>query len=119
LKKAACVYGLLIFYLHNFYKKSPLEWYCQKRLPCIVTLDEYRLITDTFTQLQQLWIKGCQVDCRVDGTSTFLLFQLKDFYVEIEYEKVKKKFLGIKTFQDGILLDTYISNIDLSTLLTE
>jgi hypothetical protein len=84
-----------------------------------MTLDEYRLITDSFSQLQQLWIKGTQVDSRVDGSSTFLFFQLKDFYVEIEYEKDKKKFTAIKTFQDGILLDKSISNIDLSTLLNQ
>jgi hypothetical protein len=104
-----------LFFIYIFFH----EGWLPECLPCLVTLDEYRLITDTFTQLQQLWIKGIQVDSRVDGTSTFLLFQLKDFYVEIEYEKEKKKFIAIKTFQDGILLDKYITNINLSSLLKQ
>jgi hypothetical protein len=82
-----------------------------------MTLNDYRLLTDEFTKMQQLWINGNEVHRRIKGASTFLLYQLKDFYVEVEFETDRKKIIAVKTFQDGILLDQYISTIDISTLL--
>lgn len=74
----------------------------------------------TFEELQQVenvWKKGTLLGRRIENFHTLWLYMLDDTYVEITFHTHFNVLLSITYFKDTELLEPYLSEIDLSSLL--
>ncbi|MCR8668242.1 hypothetical protein NO995_11145 [Aestuariibaculum sp. M13] len=51
--------------------------------------------------------EGTFVDYKVEAVIRFALYAIDMFFVEIEYNRVDNKILGLRSFKTGELLDKY------------
>ena len=80
-------------------------------------LYEFNALDET-SQAALVWCASHIADRHV-GDFTILLFQIDGFYVELYYNNRQNKIDRFKSFSNVDLLTPYLSQIDLSGLLSE
>lgn len=70
-------------------------------------------------QVEVVWKQGAIVSSRIDKNYKYLLLQVYGFYVEIRYNARSNALDFVTTFVGTDRLDPYLSNIDISMLLSE
>jgi hypothetical protein len=77
-------------------------------------LYEYKSLSE-YDKAQELWSKGhCIASARL-GKSSFALYALENFYVEIELVE-EQSIQELVCFKKGIRLDKYLSGINIDDL---
>ena len=59
-------------------------------------------------QLDTLFFSGDILANRYDGDAIFLLYNLKDFYVELRYDAYRSKLQHVAAFRDTDKLEPYL-----------
>lgn len=81
-----------------------------------MTLYQYKLL-ETNQQAEVLWNDGEFVADRMGDKYNYLLYQLYNFYVEVQYNTEKNSIEKIKSFSStGEPLAPYLSEIQISLL---
>ncbi len=74
-----------------------------------MTLYEFKLLSD-HEQYDLLFTKGVFITSRIDKGSTYALYSLETFFVELEYNPKNNKIVGKVSFVDGEKLDYFSGN---------
>jgi hypothetical protein len=70
------------------------------------------LALDENEQFETLWASGVYLSERSSEIQTFVLFQLDEFYIELIYDKKKKKIINLICFQsNNEALNSYLETI--------
>ena len=79
-----------------------------------MNLYEYNGLT-VHEKAQELWDKGHHIASIVVNQSSFVLYSLGDFYVEIEL-KSDNQIHELVSFKKGILFEKYLDQVDIQSL---
>jgi hypothetical protein len=79
-----------------------------------VTLKEFRKLSNLHYQANIAWLEGECIAVRNSTLIHYLLYQLGDFYVEVQ--KVEGCIINVRGFDFGPSLDNYLEEIDISYL---
>ena len=60
-----------------------------------------------------LWAQGIHLIERFENNNVFSLFSLSDFFVEVQYNKLKNQIVAFHTFKKGNFLNPYLDLIPL------
>lgn len=63
------------------------------------------------------WKKGVHLGYRSEGKFYMSLYRLHDFYVEVQYHTCYDGIAGVKTFCTEDQIQSYLDQIDLSSVL--
>lgn len=62
-------------------------------------------------------MEGVEIARRNNGLNQYFLYQLYSFYVEVKFHCTTQQLAGIRSFTDSLALDSYLENIDVSSLV--
>lgn len=81
-----------------------------------ITLYEFNSL-DEFEKGEALWEYGEHITERFGGDVGYSLYQLNDFYVEVEYNGDQNKISRFTSFSTSTKLEPYLDKIDISELI--
>jgi len=82
-----------------------------------MTLFDFKLLSER-EQLDILHTEGAYIGKRKEGELSILLYQLEGFYVEIFYRKHRSQIKSIRSFTTTVLLEPYLTQIDITESVT-
>tara|TARA_R110001592_G_scaffold42009_2_gene136704 strand:+ start:2723 stop:2953 length:231 start_codon:yes stop_codon:yes gene_type:complete len=71
-----------------------------------MTLYEFNSLSE-HDKYDHVFTKGEFIDYKLKMEKHFALYAIDKFFVEIEYDKINNKIIGLKSFKTGELLDKY------------
>jgi len=74
-----------------------------------MTLHDFNKL-DGAGKLITVWMKGTFLESHHTENETYKLYSLDMFYVEIKFEAAENRITEVISFEEGHLLDKYISN---------
>lgn len=80
-----------------------------------ITLYEFNSL-DELEKGEALWELGVHVTERFNGEIGYSLYQLNNFYVEVEYNGDQNKISNFTAFSTDTKLKSYLDTIDISEL---
>ena len=82
-----------------------------------MTLYQFNALDET-EQHEAVWNHGGMVGYRMEGEHRVVLYQLFSFYFELFYHVEHNVLQRLKSFCDTELLDGYVNQFDLGSLIT-
>jgi hypothetical protein len=81
-----------------------------------MTINQFNRLNFT-EQTCAVWDSGNFIEVRSVDSTDYVLFQLEDFFVEIEYDSRTDNILSLKPFKTVRLLEPYLQSVDLSEII--
>jgi hypothetical protein len=80
-----------------------------------MTFNEFQKLSDN-EKADYLWDKGSPVSSHNREQAKFILYQLDDFYVEVEYKTDFMEIVMLKAFEISNLPEFYLDRVNISGL---
>jgi len=72
-----------------------------------MTLYEFKMLEEQQKYDEVLNISGIYLDSHLNGNQRFNLYGIDRFFIEIEYNNIENKIVGLRAFKTGKLLNRY------------